>query len=517
MQDGNRDHATLLRARWAGPLLIVIVLLYLLAIWGATAVTFSGAAVSSLALLLMGGAIYLLCLPDAAQERSRPGARAATMHRRYRLTLWTGIGMLYLVLVAGTMLTDRAALTECLSLPLCAPHNDLASLAIGHRVLALIATLFLALLLYQTWRMRPEPALRRLALAAGACIMIQNMLGIVQVLLGPATAVLFTRGLHLALGAATWGVLVALGARSRQPPDQLPSVEPAPSQSSRMLKDYISLTKPGVITLLIFTTLAGMLITPAGIPPLSIIVWTLLGGWLMPSGAHALNCYFDRDIDIRMGRTGRRPLPSNRIPAWHALVLGLVLTVLAFAILAIFVNMLTACLALAGHIYYVGIYTLWLKRSSPSNIVIGGGAGAFPPLVGWAAATGSLSLPCLFLFAIIFYWTPPHFWALAIIRKKDYANAGVPMLPVVAGDDETKWQIILYTILMILLSLMLTPVRLMGLPYLLMALILGGVFARYALRLWRAGTTAAAWGLYKFSLLYVALLFSAMMLDRLLF
>jgi protoheme IX farnesyltransferase len=172
-------------------------------------------------------------------------------------------------------------------------------------------------------------------------------------------------------------------------------------------------------------------------------------------------------------------------------------------------------LALAGMLYYVFIYTLWLKRSSVNNIVIGGGAGAFPPLVGWAAATGNLTLSSLFLFAIIFYWTPPHFWALAIIRSNDYARAGVPMLPVVAGDFETKWQILLYTLMMFMLTLMLTPLQMMGIPYLIMAIALGGIFLYYAVRLRREGTTGAAWGLYRFSLLYLALLFGAMMIDRL--
>jgi protoheme IX farnesyltransferase len=274
------------------------------------------------------------------------------------------------------------------------------------------------------------------------------------------------------------------------------------------------LTKPGVISLLILTTLAAMFITPAGAPSLELIFWTMLGGWMMPAGAHALNCYFDRDIDLKMGRTGRRPLPSNRIPAWHALVLGVSLAVVAFAILAVFVNLVTALLALAGFFYYVVIYTLWLKRNSPSNIVIGGGAGAIPPLVGWAAVTGNLTLAPLLLFAIIFYWTPPHFWALALIRQKDYANAGVPMLPVVAGDDETKRQIVLYTLQMVVLSLLLTPLQMMGVPYLVMAVALGAIFTYYAVQLWRKGTTGSAWGLYKFSLLYLALLFVAMVLDR---
>jgi protoheme IX farnesyltransferase len=286
---------------------------------------------------------------------------------------------------------------------------------------------------------------------------------------------------------------------------------------SVVLKDYISLTKPGVITLLILTTIASMYITPAGAPSLWLVCWTFVGGWLMASGAHAVNCWADRDIDINMGRTSRRPIPSGRIPAWHALALGVALGALAFGILVAFVNWAAALLSLAGYLYYVFIYTRWLKRTTPSNIVIGGGAGAFPPLVGWAAATGGLTLPALFLFAIIFYWTPPHFWALALIREKDYARASVPMLPVVAGSDETKRQILLYTLLMLALTIMPAPLQMFGIPYLLMALGLGALFLRYVVRLMRQGTTAAAWGLYKFSLLYLALLFVAMVLDRMAF
>jgi len=279
----------------------------------------------------------------------------------------------------------------------------------------------------------------------------------------------------------------------------------------------MSLTKPGVITLLIFTTVASMYITPAGAPPLALVLWTFAGGWLMASGAHAINCWADRDIDINMGRTSRRPIPSGRIPAWHALALGIALGAIAFVILVAFVNLPAALLALAGYLYYVFIYTRWLKRTTPSNIVIGGGAGAFPPLVGWAAATGGLTLPSLFLFAIIFYWTPPHFWALALIREKDYARASVPMLPVVAGDTETKREILLYTLLMLTLTILPTPLRMLGIPYLLMALALGAIFLAYVIRLWRTGTIASAWGLYKFSLLYLFLLFVVMVVDRVVF
>jgi protoheme IX farnesyltransferase len=283
------------------------------------------------------------------------------------------------------------------------------------------------------------------------------------------------------------------------------------------VKDYVSLTKPGVISLLILTTITSMYITPAGKPELALVIWTTIGGWLMAAASHAYNCYLDRDIDVLMGRTGRRPIPSGRIPGWHALVLGSVLMILAAVILVVYANWLTAALAFAGLVYYVLIYTMWLKRSSVQNIVIGGGAGAFPPLVGWAAATGSLTLPSLFLFAIIFYWTPPHFWALAIIRSKDYARAGIPMLPVIAGDNETRWQIVLYTMLMFVVTIMPTPLQMLGMAYLVMASVLGVIFSYYAINLYRQGTTASAWGLYRFSLLYLALLFGAMVVDRVYF
>src|SRR5690606_1520312 len=213
----------------------------------------------------------------------------------------------------------------------------------------------------------------------------------------------------------------------------------------------------------------------------------------------------------------RRPLPSGRIPAWHALALGVFLGAVAFAILAIFVNLLTAWVALAGYIYYAVIYTMVLKRHSVHNIVIGGGAGAVPPLVGWAAVTGSLTWSSLLLFAIIFYWTPPHFWALALIRRKDYAYAGVPMLPVVAGDEETKRQILIYTIIMVVLSLLPTPFQMMGMAYFILAALLGLLFIRYVLQMKANDTTATRWALYRFSLLYLFLLFVAMMIDRLVF
>ncbi|HEU4325379.1 MAG TPA: heme o synthase [Roseiflexaceae bacterium] len=484
-----------------------------------------GAALNSLALALLGGAVALLtAMRLGAAPSQRLGGRAQAQRRRYHGLAYATLGSVYLVLVFGSLVAEADALLACTTLPLCPSPSQLALLTVLHRGAAAVITSAVLLLAVQTWRLFPGAAARRAALAAFGLLTVQNLIGLAQVLLarGDVGVTLeAARFGHLAFGAAAWGAIVVLATVALRLPFPASDAQSEPAAAKAeppawraLLNDYVSLTKPGVITLLIFTTLVAMLITPAGLPSLDLVFWTLLGGWLMPAGAHALNCYLDRDIDINMGRTSRRPLPSNRIPPWHALALGLTLAGLAFAILAVFVNMLTALLALAGFFYYVVIYTMWLKRSSMSNIVIGGGAGAFPPLIGWAAVTGSLSLPSLFLFIIIFYWTPPHFWALALIREKDYARAGVPMLPVVAGDGETRRQILLYSVMMVALSLLLTPFGMLGLPYLLLALVLGGVFLAYALRLYRDGSTNAAWGLYKFSLLYLALLFGAMVLDR---
>lgn len=280
------------------------------------------------------------------------------------------------------------------------------------------------------------------------------------------------------------------------------------------LNDYLTLMKYRVASLLLLTTLGGMVVAAQGWPGWSLVGWVMLGGLLSVGGAGALNHYLDRDLDINMGRTSRRPIPSGRIAPWKAVVFGLVLSVAQFAIFWFKVNSLSAWLSLAGLLYYVLIYTVLLKRTTTQNIVIGGAAGAFPPLVGWAAVTGDLSLGAWYLFAVIFYWTPPHFWALALMRKKDYARAGVPMLPVVMGEKETRRQIVLYTLLMIAITVMMVPLRLMGFLYLAAAILLNAKFLWDAIKLYRQPSNQAALSLYKYSLLYLALLFVAMAVDR---
>ena len=278
---------------------------------------------------------------------------------------------------------------------------------------------------------------------------------------------------------------------------------------------YVALTKPRIIELLLVTTLPSMIVAARGFPSMSLVLWTLLGGTLAAGGANAINCYVDRDIDEVMPRTRKRPLPMHRIAPINALIFGASLGVIAFAQLWATVNLLAAALALAALFFYVFVYTVALKRTTPQNIVIGGAAGAVPALVGWAAVTGEIGLPALILFGIIFYWTPPHFWALSMRYEKDYAAAKVPMMPVVYGRRETAKHMVLYCFLLLAMCLAFFAVAKMGLIYLLSALVLNGLFIGWSLKLYRKPMTRTAWGLFRFSIYYLALLFFAMAVDQL--
>ena len=278
---------------------------------------------------------------------------------------------------------------------------------------------------------------------------------------------------------------------------------------------YFALTKPRIIELLLVTTLPAMVVAAGRWPSTWLVAATLIGGALSAGGANAINCYVDRDIDEIMPRTRRRPLPTHRIEPRNALVFGVVLGAIAFVFLWATVNLLAAGLATAALLFYVFVYTLGMKRSTPQNIVIGGAAGAMPVLVGWAAVTGTVELPALALFGIIFYWTPPHFWALSMRYEKDYAAAGVPMMPVVYGKSETTKHILLYSILLFAMSLVMFSVGHMGLIYLVTALVLNAAFIGWAVRLWRRPAPATAWGLFRFSIYYLALLFGAIAADTL--
>jgi protoheme IX farnesyltransferase len=333
------------------------------------------------------------------------------------------------------------------------------------------------------------------------------------------------QALHVAGAAAVWAATVALAAfAARSPlaplsptrlsPTTESGAENAPTLSDRV-NAYISLTKPRIISLLLLTTFAGMVLAANGMPPLGLVLATMIGGALGAGGANAINCWIDRDIDSLMRRTVLRAIPSGIVTPGNALAFGIALGVGAFVVMAVFVNLLAALLTTGALVYYVGVYTQWLKRSSVQNIVIGGAAGAVPPLVGWVAVTGEISLLAIYLFAIVFYWTPPHFWALSLLIKGDYARAKVPMLPVVRGDDETRRQILLYSVLLAALTAVMFAVGLLGPIYLVGALIFGGLFVLFSAQLCREATQASARRLYKYSLLYLPLLFGAMIVDRL--
>jgi protoheme IX farnesyltransferase len=286
---------------------------------------------------------------------------------------------------------------------------------------------------------------------------------------------------------------------------------PPLSGARRVLADYVTLTKPRVQLLLLLTTVTTMYV--AGDPSLGLVALTVLGGSLSAGGAAAVNHYWDRDIDAQMARTASRPVPSGRVAPGAALAYGLVLQAASFALLALAVNLLSACLALGGFLGYVVVYTIWLKRLTPQNIVIGGAAGAVPPLVGWAAVTGRLDPVAPYLFAIVFFWTPPHFWALSLLLKDEYARVGVPMMPVVHGEAETRRQIVLYTVLLAVLTLLPVAFGFFGAIYAVAAVLLGGAFIVLAVRLQRRADRASALRTYLYSLLHLALLFAAMVLD----
>jgi protoheme IX farnesyltransferase len=286
----------------------------------------------------------------------------------------------------------------------------------------------------------------------------------------------------------------------------------APHRQS-LARDLVSLTKPRIISLLLVTTIAPMFV--AGRPGWRLVLAVFVGGYLMAGGANAVNMYIDRDIDDRMSRTRLRPIPSGRMRPEAVLAFGILCATAATFLLAHAANVLTAALALGGFYTYVFVYTRWLKRSTPQNIVIGGAAGAFPPLVGWAAVTGRIDLMAVYLFLIVFYWTPPHFWALALNKQADYGRAGVPMAPLVWGERETMRNMLWYTLILLPLTLLPVAFGALGVPYLVAAALLGGWLLAGVVRVMRAADfVKPAWAVYKYSLLYLALLFAAMVVDR---
>jgi protoheme IX farnesyltransferase len=429
-----------------------------------------------------------------------------------------GLGMV--VILFGAQVANFNAGLLCLGLPLCQggllpPEAPLAWLHWTHRVLAflfLAVVLALAVRTYRSSDLTGTP-LRRWVYAVFLMTLAQIGVGAVMILqLLPAEY----RAAHLMVGTALWAALVVLVFHSNRTHAREPGAPGLKSvRQPGLVADLITLTKPRIISLLLVTTVAPMFITPEGVPSVALVFWVVIGGYLMAGGANAINMWFDRDIDDKMSRTRLRPIPAGRISAGAGLAFGIGLGVLAFAVFWFMATPLSAWLALGGLLFYVFIYTIWLKRSSPQNIVIGGAAGAFPPLVGWTAVTGQLDLAAVYLFAIIFYWTPPHFWALALIKKTEYARAGVPMLPVVRGERRTKFEMLAYTLILLPLTIMPAFFGAMGAFYGVAALLLGLRLLWYCVRLLRESvSTPVAWQMYRYSLLYLALLFVAMGVDR---
>jgi heme o synthase len=318
---------------------------------------------------------------------------------------------------------------------------------------------------------------------------------------------------HLGAHRAGGGGKHLAGGRRRPTAKGGPPTGPArlTVRAKAVASDYFEMTKPKVQSLLLFTTITTMYV--AGDPSVGLVGLTCLGGALSAGGAGAINHYLDRDLDAQMKRTADRPVPAGRVSPRAALLYGIALGAASFVLLALTVNLLAAALALSGLLGYVVVYTLWLKRTTPQNIVIGGAAGAVPPLVAWAATTGSIDGSALYLFAIVFYWTPPHFWALSLLMKDEYAKAGVPMLPVVRGEEETRFQILLYTVLLAAVAALPFAGRLFDGIYMVAALGLSAAFVAMAVRLRRRADRASALRLYLFSLAYLALLFAAMVVD----
>ena len=433
---------------------------------------------------------------------------------RSSFTRWVLI--LFFVILAltivGRVVVVTGAIDYCKGFPLCVPNHPLGWLKQAHIVLVGIASALMFFVLRKAWReQRSQSVILPLTTILGVMFFGQVLVGAIQVTQSYPPHLVY---LHTLTTIALWVSLLLLVytagilAVDNKPVDD--------SDKRRRMKDFLALSKPLIVGLLLITTYGGLVIGGKAWPSFSLTLWTLIGGALAAGGSSALNQYIDRELDKHMQRTAKRPLADGRLTNAEGLAFGLGLSLTSYYVLACFVNGLAALLSLAGILYYVILYSLWLKKATVQNIVIGGGAGAIPPLVGYAAATGHLDWTAWILFAIIFMWTPPHFWALAIVRMKDYERAGVPMLPVVRGELETRRQIFIYTLELIIVTLLLPILDLAGNFYLVVSLILGGALIYAAWTVWKQGGNKVAWRMYKWSSTYLVFIFLAIMIDAVL-
>ena len=439
-------------------------------------------------------------------------------YKKLNLVVFAGILAL---MVNGAFIISNHSAQSCAGRPFC--NNGVFSLGgpswvqVLHGVLAAITMITVGILFFKAWRSyRHHKLILTSTTAIAALFLGQMFIGYVKVLKGyPSDLV----GVHATTTAALWATLCVLiagvGLLDREA-NLATENHHVTSTYRQRLTDFVMLTKPFIVVLLLVTTVSGMIIGGKGLPTLQVLLWTVLAGALAAGGSSAINQYIDRDIDKKMQRTAKRPVASGRLYPAEGLAFGVGLCILSFFLFVGFVNLLAALLSLAGMVYYVLIYSIFLKKITIQNIVVGGGAGAIPPLVGWAAVTHGLNIPSLMLFAVVFFWTPPHFWALALVRVKDYARAGIPMLPVIKGERKTRIQIFIYTLELVGVTLLLPLFKLVGSLYLVFAIALGGLLVYFAWNVLAKEGKKTAWNMYRYSSIYLALLFLAMVLDVLL-
>jgi protoheme IX farnesyltransferase len=412
--------------------------------------------------------------------------------------------------LAGRISSLNEAAVSCVGWPVCSPQGINGWLEILHRAAILVSSVLVIYHWQKAWkRYRDHVVVLPLSTLVLVFFFSNVFIGAIRSESNPAS---YMAGLHSLTAVLMWISLVTTTLASGFY-SNIATVEFPPINIRQRIRDLFALTKPVVVSLLLVTTFGGMVAGMKAFPPFWLTVWTLLGGALAAGGASALNQYIDRDLDKNMQRTANRPLAAGRMFPAEGLAFGLALSIMSFYLLAGLVNLISAFLSLAGIVYYVWLYSILLKKRTVQNIVIGGGAGAIPPLVGWAAATGNISAAAMFMFAIIFFWTPPHFWALSIVRKKDYERAGVPMLPVIQGEKETRRQIWLYTLLLVALTLLMPLLNLAGTIFLISALILGLWLVSVARSVYKGAGNKIAWKMYRYSSMYLMFIFMALVVD----
>ncbi len=434
-----------------------------------------------------------------------------------RLVLGTLVAV-FVVLVSGKVVAESGSIGRCLGWPLWSEPLASVGLRAGaqrvYLLVAAVASILAVATVVQAWRtQRTRTAILSAATVMGILFLAQGVAGVLMAARSPSA---FLMVLRVATVAAVWAALVVLvvlaGLASSAPAGERLDTVPS-SGSGRHVRDLLMMTRPIVVALLLVTAYVGMVVARQALPPLTLTFWTLLGLAMATGGAQAVNQYLDRDLDRLMERTAGRPLPAGRLVPAEGLAWGLALCVASFYVVAEFVNGLAALLTLIGILYYVLLYTVVLKRKSVRSTVVGGGAGALLPIVGWAAATGRLEATALLLFAIVFCWTPPHFWALALLRVVDYTRANLPVLPVVHGEKLTRTRIMLYTLGLIVVTMFLPLLRVAGSVYLAVALLLGCMLLYAAWEVWKHNSARAVRNLYRASSMYLALLFLALVAD----